>query len=234
MMNLYNILEDEYNKVTNRYSNSASLTYNKNEVKKLFSFLFTINFLKNRIELKKNFFSNKYFEITYSCLMESFLLVLDAHYRGSLLVARCALENSIKHSMSVNNIPNISQRSYTENYNTFKCHKTPNEQLNLLITKNNERKKTLYSKLSGISHSLTPDSLNLNIEYLLYKQKENPPSNETLDKLTKCYEYIFLDFLFISYYSIEQWDSDLLLNILKIPFGKKRSMSLLKSIKNKY
>ena len=72
------------------------------ELAEIFFFFFSINYLRNKVETKR-YFNTTYFKITYSCLLESYSLILNNYPRGSSLVLRSALENFIKHVINIIN-----------------------------------------------------------------------------------------------------------------------------------
>ena len=212
----YKIVSDEY----------------EEDMKRIFSKIYAINFLKNKVETKK-FFSTEYFKIVYSCLLESYALILNNYIRGTSLVLRSSLENFIKHLIETinhlyNQNYNIDDRVYGKNKITLE------EIINNMIKDElkgdsysiNSRMESQYRSLSGLSHSLTQQSRDNIVDYFSSLNKINKPNIElVIGKFDLVLDSIFELSIIICEPSLKEWDSFELEKILKIVFGQRKSES---------
>lgn len=201
----------------------------KQELYKIFSAIYAINYLKNKAETKR-YFNTKYFKITYSCLLESYSLLLNNYPRGSSLVLRSGLENFIKHAINIinieyNQIYSINDRSYSVNKGTLEkiisdVLKSSFEQINKEINGQMEKQ---YRELSGLSHSLTPESISNTFDYFF--DLDNVDKNNVdvvIVKFTEISSLIFSLSIILCEPSLKLWEKDELEGILNIVFGKRK------------
>lgn len=198
-----------------------------------FKRLYAINYLSSRIEVRSTL-KNTHYQVTLSCLKESFLLYKDNYIRAASLVLRSAIENYIKFLLSKENLA-INDRVYTENYNNLKNGLETNynkKNIRESLLQLNNKMLSHYKRLSGLSHSLTKESKELAINFftdisLVHNQSLN------------LFQSIFLSFLEIvqsinilySKYSLEHWQTEHILNLLNIHMGAKRSSRFIQIIK---
>ena len=229
------ILKDDCNtqlqKILRNTNSDLIKNYNTTNIEKCFSYLYIINFISKKIELKR-FFKTKYYIVSYSCLIESFVLLLENYPRGSSLVLRSALENFIKSVIEISGEGKypINDRSYGENRKTLDklIEQEYPQKYREIFKRTNAQMHSTYGKLSGLSHSLTPESQNNLLEFFSdvnVLNKEN--IDNVFNKLLSILEYIFMCSLLISRSSLENWERSNLNEILGFTFGKKRTANLL-------
>lgn len=201
------------------------------KIEENFSYLYALNVIARRIELVK-FFDTQYFSIAYSCLIESFSLVLDNHSRGSSLVLRSALENFLKNVVQIagNNSYRINDRSYSANQQTLESiidNEYP-DKYRELFKKTNAQMNRIYGILSGLSHSLTPESQNNMLSFFSdSKTISRDRIDFVFDNMKLVLEYIFTSSLLISRTSLELWDRSTLKDVLSLVYGTKRTANTL-------
>lgn len=209
------------------------------DLKEIFSCIYMINYLSNRVELKKNF-TSKYFEVTMSCMIEAFDLLVTNHVRGSSLVLRSSLESFLKHILEVC-IYNIDDKSYKINDRCYNANKiTLDNIINNYIKESfrgkcislNSKMETKYGKLSGISHSLVVESTSNTLLYFEDLSKVNKQNIELIIKyfieISKC---VFSFCIILCEKSFKNWNSDELKKILTVIFGKNQSKTYLCKLK---
>lgn len=208
------------------------------ELREIFSAIYAINYLKNKVETKY-YFNTNYFKITYSCLLESYSLLLNNYPRGSSLVLRSGLENFIKHTISIintkyNKTYSINDRSYSANKATLEkaisdVLKSSFEQINKEINGQMERQ---YRELSGLSHSLTPESISNTFDYFFDLDKVNRNNVDiVIVKFTEISKLIFSLSIILCEPSLNLWEKNELEDILNIVFGKRKRDTYVKNIK---
>lgn len=210
----------------------------KEKVKSIFLKIYAINYITNRIEVKENFYSD-YFKITFSCLIESYTLLLNNYPRGALLVLRSSLENFVKHIIYILNESNghtydINDRSYTANKVTLDeiIDKTYDIILKTECIRLNSRMENEYKKLSGLSHSLVPESKNSIINYFSDIKIINEDNiNLTLEKISNIAESIFSFCIIICQASIKNWESIQLEKVFRLVFGIRKTETYIELLK---
>lgn len=208
---------------------------NFDDLKKIFLSIYALNYIANRVELK-SIFQSTYFKISFSCLLETFALILNNYPRAAALVLRSSLENFLKFIIESykDEKYKINDRVYSENKKTLELiikEKYDGKLKNECI-KINSRMEATYKELSGISHSLTPESINNIIKYFT---EFNDIKSEIIKKVLDYFNIIIRDMftfsLIISENSLKLWDSKNLGNIIKLSFGSKRTKTLIELIK---
>lgn len=211
----------------------------KDKLKKIFLGIYSINYLSNRIELD-NFFSTDYYNISFSCLLEAFALILNNYPRGSSLVLRSSLENFVKHIIETSNKIytsnyDINDRSYTENKKTLENIIKDKYEMSLKerSIRLNSQMECYYKRLSALSHSLIPESKNNTISYFSEVSIINNVNLDIVfDKHLEIIKAIFGFSIMICQSSLKNWESVDLQKILRMVFSKGKSERLLKSIKS--
>lgn len=229
-MNYYEDALKEFNNVYTKDGVKKLKSNYKESLQKIFFVIYAINYLKNRIETKNNF-SNEYFEISFSCLLESYSLIMNNYPRGSALVLRSSLENFLKsiiyiHNKKCNKKYHINDRSYTENKKTLETIIQSDyfEYLKKKSTTLNSQMESEYKSLSGLSHSLVPESKNNIIKYFSEIDKFNEDNiTIVLKKILNVAKYIFGFCAIISQPSLKNWESDDLKKLLRLVYRGKNT-----------
>lgn len=238
MENYISDIENQFKIIlTNSYTNIVIDEF-ENELFNIFKHIYLINFLKNRIELGR-FFDTEYMNISISCIIESFSLLLNNYPRGSSLVLRSSLENFLKHLISKHNFfievnYTISDRNYTANKLTFETiidrhfkevFKSDGKSLN-------SKMESSYKKLSGISHSLVTESKNNLLIYFSDLCVINPNNiSQVIDIYNKIIICIVENILILCEPSLKCWELMEVQKLLRIVFGSRKTKSYLDKIK---
>lgn len=200
------------------------------EIQKIFMKIYAINYLSNRIEVRDNFKSD-YYDVCFSCLLEAFSLMIKNYPRGSLLVLRSCIENYEKfiieyHNTNISsNVYNIDDRSFSANKGTL--DKVINDNYKNAVKEKglslNTKLQIKYNSLSGLSHSLVPESRNNTLKYFsdLLTLNENMVK-DVLNELSEISKYIFIFQTIICKESLKFWDSNELYKLFRLVIGKDR------------
>lgn len=222
---------EQFKQVTSNINNKSIIETHSEDVKKAFSYLYIINFISKKVELKR-FFNTTYYNVSYSCLIECFTLLLEGYPRGSALVLRSSLENFVKSVIEVvgQGTYSINDRSYSVNRQTLDniIENEYPEKYKALFKRTNAQMHNLYGKLSGLSHSLTPESQNNLLKFfsdISITSKDN--IDTVVEKFLSILEYIFQASLLVARTSLEVWERGNLEEVVSFVFGKKRSASTL-------
>lgn len=211
----------------------------RDELREIFECIYMLNYLSNRIELRRNF-ESKYFNVSLSCLIEAFQLLINNYSRGSSLVLRSALENFIKHILKfyISNQEEcgleINDRSYTENKITL--DKIINSYIKRELTAKgksiNSKMETEYKKLSGLSHSLVAESQNNTLKYFNDLEKVNDDNiSLVITHFINVAKYIYSFGIIINEKSFRNWDYSDLKEVLRTVFGSSQTKTYLKNLK---
>lgn len=208
------------------------------KIEKVFLKIYALNYISNRIEICEKFQCN-YFKISFSCLMESFSLVLNNYPRGASLVLRSSLENLIKYIISTYNSDeeayNIDDRSYTSNKVTLQkiIDNNYNNDLNKKCTTINSQMERDYKRLSALSHSLVPESATNTFKYFSDMNIiNNDIIIEVLDKLNDVLKYIFSFCMIVCQNSIKKWETTNLIKIVRLVFNENTTNNFIKILKS--
>lgn len=233
--------DEQYKKIKLSNTNLKRLDENKQKcVYDIFKALYLLNLLKNSVELKTDC-NNIYFKNAFSCLIESFILMIDNQIRAAYLVLRSSIESFMKFIIlklreTVENFNyKIDDRSFSKNKNTIDHIITNNDYLNifgtssLILTLKNK-----YGCFSSLSHSSTDLIENFNPEYLLNAKNISDSSLMLFYKhfLETIIVYIKL-FIPIFISSFKEWDSSSLTCKLELILSRNQASKLIKKI-NKY
>lgn len=233
-MNYKEDLNIQFSSVLNKYNCKVKNCYN-NEINKIFSSLYAMNYISNRVEVR-HLFDSEYYNLSFSCVIESFSLILDNYPRGSALVLRSAIENFSKFIIqkSQNNKWTINDRLYNPNKKTIdniiKCEYDKSvKEISISL---NSTMENLYGKLSGISHSLVSESQTNRLNYFSDINAIKPEIiKSAIERIDKSIAAIFTYCLIICKPSLEKWDSYELTLIFELAFGKKKTKSYLSMLK---
>ncbi|WP_176345210.1 hypothetical protein [Priestia aryabhattai] len=215
---------------------------NESEIRKIFGYIFSINYLKNKIETKRYFGSE--FNMPFSLLLESTYALFTGQCRSALLLLRSAQEANYKFVLERERefmLANNSSLSFEPL--DFRFVETKRKFINDLqycLDKRDykeyynsvERNLTLYQRLSGIVHSKSKNLPVMSVEYFSSLHEETIIDNEEFFKLfcSVLNEIFLLDFFLIRE-SLNKWDYFILYNLLRILYGDKRSKTLIRIIK---
>lgn len=235
-----NDINFQFNKIIDESSNILLIESNKQSLSRIFNNIYAINYLKNSAELKV-FINTEYFSITYSCLIETFSLILNNYTRASSLVLRSAIENYIKHLIQIINNEydcnyNIHDRRYSDNKSTLEmiilkemkdCFKNDANSVNGRLDKN-------YNELSGLSHSLTENSRSNIIAYFndITNKLDKVNINNIIIKLEETTFDIFMLLIIMCQPSFKHWVSTELESVLKIVFGVRKTKTYIENLKD--
>ncbi|WOV85014.1 hypothetical protein PGH26_03540 [Sporosarcina jeotgali] len=136
---------------------------NKKELTKVFSYLFVVNSLRNRVETKR--FFNTEFNMTFSLLLESSFALFTGQCRSALLMLRSAQEANFKFVLERERELMIMEKT-SENfedldYRFSETYKKFSKDIKGCVDENRyqeyyktiDRNLTFYKKLSGVVHS---------------------------------------------------------------------------------
>lgn len=209
------------------------------KLEKIFLGIYAINYLSNRIEIESLFISN-YYNVSFSCLLESFSVIINNYPRGSSLVLRSGLENFIKYIIeTLNSIYNVNHiihdRSYTANKKTLET--IVKDKFIIISLKQqsislNSKMETQYKILSALSHSLIPESKNNTMNYFSEVDVLNVSNlNIVFEQFSNIVYQMFSFCLIICQPSLKSWDSTDLEKILRIVYNKRKTLSFLTMLK---
>ena len=237
-MSYYEDAIEQFELILNSNGNENLKDIYRDELRKIFLGIYSINYLSNRIEIE-NLFRSNYYSVSFSCLLESFSLIINNYPRGSSLVLRSCLENFIKHIMETLNIIYksnyiINDRSYSKNKKTLETIINDNYVYSLKeqSISLNGKMETLYKNLSALSHSLVPESRNNTI---IYFSETNVVNESNLDivfeKFLSIVNQVFSFCIIICQPSIKYLASVDLQKLFRMVFGRKKTLSFLKILK---
>lgn len=234
-MGYYNDAISQLESILKYNANKEIVSLYKQNIEEIFCGIYMINYVSNRIEFKKRF-SSDYFNISFSCLIESFSLILNNYPRGASLVLRSSLENFIKFIIQANNKTNfkIDDKIYTNNKATLDriIEAQDIEPLKKQYFRANSKMQKEYDNLSGISHSLTLESKSNTVDYFSDLSIVNKNSMIlVLQKIKNIINQMFVFCIMIGQPSFKIWDSFDLEKIFRMVFGKKKTRTFLKLIK---
>lgn len=228
-------IDDIFNKIGNE---EVKKQY-REELKKIFFNIYAINYIKNKPETNK-YFNTEYFKITYSCLLESYSLILNNYQRGAGLVLRSSLENFIKHIIDIVN--SIHQKKYDINDRSYSCNKSTLEKIidNELkddfgeISKAiNSQMERIYRKLSGLSHSLTIESKSNILDYIFDLDSINNKNIElVINNYKEVSKLIFSLSVIICEPSLKLWEKNQLETVLRWVFGTRKTKTYISKLKS--
>lgn len=218
------------------------LLTNENKIKKIFGYIFSINYFKNKIETR-NYFGSE-FNMSFSLLLESIYALFTGQCRSALLLLRSAQEANYKFVLE-------REREFMLNNNSsisfdpldFRFVETKRKFINDLqycLDKSDykeyynsvERNLTLYKRLSGIVHSKSKSLPVMSVEYFSNLHEETIVNNDEFFHLyCSVLNEIFLLNFFLIRESLNKWDYYTLYNLLRILYGEKRTRTLIRIVK---
>lgn len=243
MKTLNDIFQKEFEKIKSLDgSKQQFISSNENELKKIFGYVFIINFFKNKVETKRYFTSE--FNMTFSLLLESSYALFTGQCRGALLLLRSAQEANYKfvlereREIMLDNDSSLAFESLD-----YRFGETQKKFLNDIQNcvdktrfneyyKSIERNVTYYKQLSGVVHSGSNNIPVMSVEYFSKLHEDTIIDKEKFFNLfCSVLNDIFLLEFFLIRESLEKWDYYVLYNVLRISFGDKRTKTLIKIVK---
>lgn len=199
------------------------------KVEKTYKYIFLLNHLKSRPELKK--FWNEYLNWSISFLYESFVSASLGQKHGCYFLLRSSLENFVKFiCVAIGKKEEIDNRVFKKNNHILVTYNWPKD--NFKLQSKASSFQTMYNEFSKLSHSAT--KLN-NQSPITYFQKivegfdkEYNDAMESIQSLSVCYMYFII---FICKKSLKKWDTKDLTSILKISCTKHEAEVILNLIK---
>ena len=229
-MSYYDDSMKQINIILNTHKENIVKNKFPEELKKIFMKIYAINYLSNRIELREKF-DNDYYNVCFSCLLEAFSLIIKNYSRASLLVLRSCIENYIKYIIGSHN--NGELNPYLIDDRSFSTNKATLDKVINNNYKNRLKEKGLnlntklqekYSSLSGLSHSLVPQSRDNTFKYFSDLLTLNESMvNDVLNELSEISKYIFIFQTIICKESLKLWDSNELYKLFRLAIGKERT-----------
>lgn len=244
MSDLGNTFNQEFIKLQNIEGVKQSfIVTNEDEIKKIFGYIFVINHLKNRAETKR-YFATEY-NMTFSLFLESTFALLTGQCRSALLLLRSAQEANFKFVLEREREFMLREDS-TLSFESldFRFIETKRKFINDLqysldrgkfsdYYSSIERSYTLYQKLSGVVHSQSKNMPVMSVEYFSSLHEETIiDKQEYFNLFSASLNEMFLLTFFMLRESLNNWDSYVLFDLLRILYGKKRSQSLIKLVKS--
>ncbi len=214
--------------------NRDFLEENHSEIKKIFNYIFLINYFKNRVETK-NYFNENY-KMTFSLILESSYALYTGQCRAALLLLRSAQETNFKfvleqergEILKVDPSKTFDPLNYRFNETKTKFLKD----IEGVISKTDfgeyyctiERNLTYYKKLCGVVHSESTNIPVLNVSYYSNLYLDTILDKEDYFKLyTNTLNEIFALIFFLLRERLEKWDTYDLLGLLHLIYGKKKA-----------
>lgn len=233
-MSYYEDATSQLRLILNDNGNRQIISLYKHEIEKSFCGIYIINYISKRIEFRE-IFSSDFFNVSFSCLIESFSLIINNYPRGASLVLRSGLENFIKFIIAAsNNDAQINDRSYTGNKGTLDriIKARYADTLMLEGLRLNSKMETEYSKLSALSHSLTPESISSAIDYFSDINIVNENYVDLVfERMLRVINQMFSFCIIICQPSFKVWDSSDLERIFRMAFGQRKTQTFLRLVK---
>lgn len=211
----------------------------KSEFEISFKKIFVLNYMNNRIEIKKFFKYDTYIN-SYSCILEAFDLIQNNYINASQLCLRSGIESYNKfiiesyNSTLKSNMYKIDEWRFSKNINTI--NKIINVNINVNIKKKlsiiNNNMKKYYNHFSKITHpQINYYTVN---EYLTDLKTQNKSEIiNILELLNNIVKDIITVNMIIGESSICEWNSNDLKDILYFAFDEKEINEIISLIKKK-
>lgn len=243
MTRLEDIFEKEFIKLkTIDTINQNFLLEHENQLKKVFGFVFSINYLRNRVETKKYF--SKDYNKAFSLLLETTYSLLSGQCRSALLLLRASQEanyrfvlererefiNSIDSSVTFQPLNYRFVETKQKFMSDLQPYVDPEDFKEYYLSI--ERNLTLYKKLSGIAHLGTQNEPVVSVEYFSHLYEDTLINkSEYFNLFNSVLREMFIIIFYMVRQSLNKWDTYVLYDLLNIMFGKKKSETLINTIK---
>jgi len=240
---LTDILQSEFEKLKSSTEiQQEFMLKNESSMKKVFSYIFSINYIKNKIETKRYF--DEKFHMTFSLLLESNYALFTGQCRGALLLLRSAQEANFKfvlereRQLMLENNHGLSFEPLDYRFTDTK-KKFIND-LRICLDENDfkeyydsiERNLSFYKVLSGVVHSGSKNLPVMSVEYFSSLYEDTIIDNDKFfDLFFSVLNEIFLLDFFLIRDSLYNWDYYVLYDLLRILYGDKRTKTLIRIVK---
>lgn len=243
MIRLNDIFVKEFEKINSLDGvKKQFIINNESSIKKIFGYIFSINYLKNKVETKRYFSSE--FNMTFSLLLESIYALFTGQCRSALLLLRSAQEANYKFVLESERkmmlFKNPSLTFEDLDYRFIETKKKFIGDLHKYLDKNDfkeyyisiERNLTLYQRLSGVVHSGSRNLPIMSVDYFSKLHEETIVDKEEYFNLfCSVLNDIFLLNFFMIRESLVKWDYYVLYDFLRILYGDKRTKTLIGIVK---
>lgn len=244
MSSLISTMEQEFEKLQQMDGMKIEfIEKNKVLMRKIFGYIFVLNYLKNKAETKRYF--NIEFHMTFSLLLESIYALLSGQCRAALLLLRSAQEANYKfvlereRQLMLDKDPTILFESL--DYRFGETKRKFAEDLHRCLDDNKfkeyftslDRGLTLYKELSAIVHSGTKSLPVISVEYFSHLHEETIiDSAKFFELFISVMNNIFILNYFMLRESLQKWDYYSLYNLLNLLHGDKRTKTLISIVKH--
>lgn len=197
---------------------------------KAYNVLYVINYFSNRVELRRDF-SDDYFKMTFSCLIEATVLLTTGYPRATLLTLRNGIDFFTKfiihHQIHSDELCRevINPSRYTPNKGAvdriLKIKSANDGELWNEYKSINSKLESKYTDYSQLVHDLYP---NTRINIASYFDEAINQDLVVCKNVGEALEEVFKSILFlmliIQVDSLKNWDSDVLREILSLCLSK--------------
>ncbi len=198
-------------------------------IEKTYKYIFLLNLLKSRPELKT--FWNNYLHWSISFLYEAFVSASLAQKHGCYFLLRSSLENFVKFICeAIGKGKAINDQGFKDNNHILTTYNWPKNNLNLLSKVCSFQ--TMYNNFSKLSHSAVKLNNQDPIPYL-GKIVENFDSeyNDAMSSIQKLSNFYMYFIIFICKSSFKKWDTDDLISLFKISCTNNQTKTILNFLK---
>lgn len=211
----------------------------ENEFKSTFQKVFVLNYMTNRIEIKKLFEYDTYIN-SYSCILEAFDLIQNNYINASQLCLRSGIESYNKFIIESYNRTLKSNMYAVDKWRFSKNRKTIDKiiavNINVKYKKKlliiNKNMKNYYDHFSKITHPQI-NYYTVNGYLTDLKTKNKSEIINILELLNSIVKDIITVNMIISESSIREWVSNDLKDILYFAFDEKEINEIISLIKKK-
>lgn len=209
---------------------NSSQALSTKKIAKTYKYIFLLNLLKSRPELKK--FWNDYLHWSISFLYEAFVSSSLGQKNGCYFLLRSSLENFVKFVCeAIGERKEINDYGFKSNNHILTTYNWPDNDLNILGKVCSFQ--TMYNNFSKLSHSaIKLNDQNL-IPYLgkIVEEFDNEYNDaaSNIKKVADSYLYLMI---FVCKSSLKKWDTSDLTNIFKISCTDNQIKIILSFLKN--
>lgn len=197
---------------------------------KTYKYIFLLNLLKSRPELRK--FWNDYLYWSISFLYEAYVSANLGQKNGCYFLLRSSLENFVKFvCRAVGKEEEISDHGFKNNNHILTTYDWPKN--GLAFFSKVCYFQSMYNNFSKLSHSAIKINDQTPITYFS-KIVENFDNeyNDAMNNIQKLSDFYVYFIIFVCKSSLEKWDTYDLTTILRITYTDKQTKMILKFIKN--
>lgn len=208
----------------------SSQVLSTERIEKTYKYIYLLNLLKSRPELKK--FWNNYLHWSISFLYEAFVSASLGQKHGCYFLLRSSLENFVKFVCeAIGKSEEINDRVFKNNNHILTTYDWLENDLNMLGKVCSFQ--TMYNNFSKLSHSAIRLNNQNPISYF-DKIVENFDSeyNDAMKDIQKLSDLYIYFIIFICKSSLKKWDTDDLITIFKISCTNNQTKIILNFLKN--